>query len=88
MAWGVNGLTFATLDGLALDGEEAKRDGSGQDEGNKSPSLSNLNLARLRLFLATADEERCRREKEDDKVQAWVGDKSRSMSREQVGEAG
>ena len=64
-------------------GEETRREGKGQEEGSRSPSLSKRNLERVKLGRA-AVEENCR---EDDRVHAWVGDKSMSISRELVGDA-
>ena len=60
-------------------------EGSGQDDGSKSPSLSNLSLARVKERLATVEDTwRC--EKDEDNVQAFVGDRSTSISRELTGD--
>ena len=75
---------LAAWTGLALDGELWV--GTGQDDGSKSPSVSNLSLARdseLRL-LAVEDKWRCG--KEEDNVQAKVGDNSTSVSKELTGD--
>lgn len=59
--------------------------GNGQDEGNKSPSLSNLSLDRVNEDRpATVEERRC--EKDEDNVHALVGDRSMSISKEQIGD--
>ena len=70
--------------GLTLEG--ALCVGSGQDDGNKSPSLSNLNLARVKELRPATVEERWRCEKEEDSVQALVGESRTSMSKELRGE--
>ena len=84
MAWGVKGFTLAfCAEESVLVGEETRREGKGEEEGSRSPSLSKRNLKCVKLGRA-AVEENCR---EDDRVHAGVGDKSMSMSREQVGDA-
>jgi len=60
-------------------------EGNGQDDGNKSPSLSNLSLTRVNERLAIV-EDRWRCEKDVDKVQAFVGDSRASMSKELTGD--
>ena len=65
--------------------DELELVGNGQDEGNKSPSLSNLSLDRVNEDRpATVEERRC--EKDEDNVHAFVGDRSISISIEQIGE--
>lgn len=59
-------------------------EGNGQDDGSKSPSLSNLSLARVKERLAPVEDRRC--EKDEDNVQAFVGDSSTSMSKELIGD--
>ena len=70
--------------GLTLEG--ALYVGGGQDDGNKSPSLSNLSLARVKELRPATVEERWRCEKEEDSVQALVGESRTSMSKELRGE--
>merc|ERR1719370_2034726 len=60
--------------------------GNGHDDGNKSPSLSNLSLARVKELRVATVEERWRCEKDEDKVQAFVGDSNTSMSKELTGD--
>ena len=60
-------------------------EGNGQDDGSKSPSLSNLSLARVKERLATV-EDRWRCETDEDNVQAFVGDSRTSISRELTGD--
>jgi len=80
----VNGLTLAVCEGLPL-GDLDELVGNGQELGNKSPSLSNLSLERVSEDRPATVEER-RREKEEDNVQALVGERSMSMSKELIGE--
>jgi len=80
----VNGLTLAVCEGLPF-GDLEKFVGKGQEFGNKSPSLSNLSLDRVNEDRpATVDERRL--EKDEDNVQALVGERSMSMSKELIGE--
>jgi len=57
-------------------------DKGGQEDGIMSPSLSNLSLERDKEALPATVEEKCLAEKDEDNVQALVGDKSRSGSKE------
>ena len=70
--------------GLTLEG--ALLVGRGQDAGSKSPSLSNLSLARDKELRPATVEERWRCEKDEDSVQALVGDSRTSMSKELTGD--
>ena len=77
-------MTLAVCEGLPV-GDLVELVGNGQDEGNKSPSLSNRSLDRVNEDRPATVEER-RHEKDEDNVQALVGDRSKSMSKEQIGE--
>ena len=71
---------------MGLTSEGALCVGSGQDDGNKSPSLSNLNLARVKELRPATVEEKWRCEKDEDSVQALVGESRTSMSKELTGD--
>ena len=88
MAWGVNGLILAICAESVLEGEAAMCDGKGQEEGSKSPSLSNLSLERVKLWRGAEDDIMLRGTmKEEESLHAWVGEESMSIiSREHVGE--
>lgn len=66
---------------------ERCEDKGGQEDGIKSPSLSNLSLERVKEALPATVEEKCLVEKDEDSRQALVGDTSRSVSKEQLEEA-